>query len=167
MKNRRIKAIAASCILLAGALSGCGGSPPIPAGNDSPRATERELRGRDFVRMGEFIEITGTLKPERGEWFLIAGDGVYEIHLGDHSHRASTGITLEEGKKASVRGYVYKREGAGETDIAVCSVLIDGKEYRFREDDGTPLWKGQSAGRGHGTPEAEKQGGGPGEGHRR
>lgn len=112
---------------------------------------EDRLRGRDIVRLGKLTELTGTLKPEKGEWFVETEDGaVYEIHLGDHKHRAETGIALEKGKTATVSGFLYQQEGNEIIDIAVCTVKLDGKEYRFREDDGTPLWRGSGGGGRHG-----------------
>lgn len=111
---------------------------------------EARLRGRDFVRLGEFGNISGTLKPDRGEWFLQTEELLYEIHLGDHEHRAKTGIKLEEGKKGEVTGYIYAQEGSEIIDVAVCTIVLDGKEYRFRNDDGTPLWRGRGGREAHG-----------------
>ncbi len=151
--------VSGAFIAAAGMTAGCGNSQPGRVSTSG-----EELRGRDFVRLGTLITVTGTLKPERGEWFLISGDKVYEIHLGDHEHRAKTGIKLAEGRAASVKGFMYKQEGVDEIDIAVCTVIVDGKEYRFRENDGTPLWRGQSSGEGAG--EAERSGYNRGAGRR-
>lgn len=132
-------------------LAGCGDSQRAPARGRVSHNGGQELRGRDFVRLGEFTNVSGVLKPERGEWFLVSGGDIYEIHLGDHEHRARTGISLAEGKKAAVAGFLYEQEGASAKDVAVCTIAVDGREYRFREDDGTPLWRGRSSGAGQGS----------------
>ena len=122
----------------------------LPHHEYRPPGEAESLKGRDFVRLGEPGSVEGSLKRARGEWFLVAGNETYELHLGDHAHRAATGINLEEGKHAEVTGFIYAREGRDEVDIAVCTILLDGTEYRFREDDGTPLWRGSGAGLGPG-----------------
>ncbi len=104
---------------------------------------ELRLRGRDFVRLGELGSVSGTLKMDKGEWFLLTDDNIYEIHLGDHEHREKTGIKLEEGKVAEVTGFIYAQEDAAYIDIAVCTIKLNDNKYRFREDDGTPLWQGR------------------------
>ena len=114
------------------------------------RPAEEKLRGRDFVRLGEPGSVEGNLKMEHGEWFIVSEGQVYELHLGDHVHRADTGIKLEEGIRAYVTGFFYAREGASEIDIAVCAVELDGELYRFRDDDGSPLWRGSGSGDGPG-----------------
>jgi len=106
------------------------------------------LRGRDFVRLGGAGTVTGTMTSIEGEWFLEAGDEVYELHFGDHRHRAETGISLEEGIEAAVFGFILEGTSGLSSDIAVCSIVIDGEVFRFREEDGTPLWRGQGDGRG-------------------
>lgn len=122
-------------------------SPLAGAGDGSKR-----LQGRDFVTMGELETVTGTLSRERGEWFLAAGGVLHELHLGDHDHRAATGIRLEAGKQAEVTGFAYRQQGSDIVDIAVCSITLDGQEYQFRTEDGTPLWRGSGGG--------DKRGGG-------
>lgn len=114
--------------------------------------SEQKMRGRHFVQFGEFTTVSGTLKTEFGEWFLVDNNIVYEIHMGDHRHRQETGVKLEEGKKATVTGFLYVQEGHDNIDIAVCTVEMDGEKYRFRSDAGVPLW------RGRGTREGHKQG---------
>jgi hypothetical protein len=100
------------------------------------------LRGKDFVELGDFGTRTGKLKSEKGEWFLEVADRIYEIHLGDHTHRKNIGIQLNEGKEVTVTGFIYRQANSKMIDIAVCTILDSEKEYRFREDDGTPLWRG-------------------------
>ncbi len=117
--------------------------PPAATGDEGDR-----LRGRDFVVLGKPAELAGTLLTEFGEWFLAVNGIIHELHLGDHAHRADTGIKLEEGKPAEVTGFLYAREGDDTVDVAVCVISLDGEEYRFREDDGTPLWRGRGSGPG-------------------
>ncbi len=124
----------------------------------------QDLKGRDFVELGEFQTLRGNIYPDRGEWFLQTGDSAYELHLGDHTHRERTGIRLEEGKTATVSGYVYSQRGADFIDLAVCTVQMDGEKYRFRQDDGTPMWWGQGGGDRDGQGIGSGLGGGDGTG---
>lgn len=135
------------------------------AGETGAAATAEasRLKGRDFVRLGKMETLTGTLKRMRGEWFLTVKDVDHELHLGDHEHRAKTGIALEVGKTATVKGFVYKQEKSEQVDVAVCTITLDGKEYRFRNDDGSPLWRGRSAGQG-GAGAGQGTAAGPGDG---
>lgn len=121
-----------------------------PAGTSRAPGEEDRLKGRDFVRLGEFKALKGTLQRVRGEWILMVDGASYELHLGDHDHRVATGIRLEPEKIAEVTGFVYAQEGAEDIDVALCTVTLDGTEYRFRQDDGTPLWRGRSGGQGAG-----------------
>lgn len=111
--------------------------------------SEKELRGRHFVQLGQFVTVTGTLKTQLGEWFLIENNTIYQIHMGDHKHREKTGIELKEGKKATLTGFLYSQEGYDNLDIAVCTIEIKGRVYRFRKDDGTPLWRGYGSQKGY------------------
>ncbi len=123
-----------------------------------------DLKGRDFVRLGEYQTLTGDIYPDRGEWFLQVDGAAYELHLGDHTHRERTGIRLEEGKAATVSGYVYSQRGVDFIDLAVCTVQMDGEKYRFRQDDGTPMWWGQGGGDRDGQGLQTGLGGGDGTG---
>lgn len=95
---------------------------------------EERLTGRDFVALGELHWIEGLLFTEDDEWFLRDDDEVYEVHLGDHTYREELGLHLEEGKEASIYGFLY------EDDMAVVSLTTDGETYYFRTEQGTPLW---------------------------
>jgi len=124
------------------------------------------------VQLGELDTVTGILKTEFGEWFLSSNDVTYEIHMGDHDHRKEIGINLEEGKKVTAAGFFYQQEDMENVDIAVTALTIDGEEYRFREDDGTPLWRGQGLESGQGpgggsVGDREGEGHGQGSGHHR
>ncbi len=110
---------------------------------------EASLRGRDFVRLGEIDTFSGIVTEIKGEWCLITADAKYELHLGDHNHREKTGIKLSEHAEIKVTGFVYSQEEIEIADIAVCIIIMDGKEYRFRDDDGTPLWQGRGQNRAH------------------
>lgn len=99
-------------------------------------AEEKTLSGKDFVRLGKQGTISGPLSEQAGEWYVKDKNIVYAIHLGNHEFRAKTGIQLKNGKNAIVMGFIYGK------DIAVCTITIDNKKYRFRNEDGSPLWAG-------------------------
>ncbi len=95
------------------------------------------LSGKDFVRLGKMGTLTGNLMEDNEEWYLKTQNGtIHDLHFGNHDHRAKTGIKLKVGKQATVTGFIY------EDNLTVCTINIDGQTYRFREDDGTPLWAG-------------------------
>ncbi len=123
-----------------------------------------KLKGRDFVERGELTTVRGTLRLQRGEWYLDSGNILHELHFGDLEYRAKTGIRLQQGEPATVRGFLYAQEGADILDIAVCAVAMDGEIYRFRNDDGSPLWRGQSSGTGEGDRSGQQPGQGSGSG---
>jgi len=108
-------------------------------------AVQPRLQGMDLVKLGEYQTVSGILKTDKDEWFLETEDGVYEIHFGDHDYREKIGLKPEVDRKAEVIGFVYHQEGKKEIDIAACNMKFEGKEYRFRERDGTPLWQGEGA----------------------
>lgn len=111
--------------------------------------TDDALRGRDFVRLGQKDTLSGTVTQIKGEWYLITPEKKYELHLGDHNHRKRIGIQLSENAEIKVTGFVYHQENQKIIDIAVCTLILEGKEYRFRDDDGTPLWQGRGQSKAH------------------
>jgi len=132
---------------------------------DGVGADEAEkLKGSYFVERGELTTVRGTLRLQRGEWYLDSDDILHELHFGDQEYRARTGIRLQQGEPATVRGFLYAQEGADILDIAVCAVAMDGESYRFRNDDGSPLWRGQSSETGEGAGAGQQQGQGSGQG---
>ncbi len=140
MSNRGRVIVIAMAVFLAGLST-------VRADNHSGETGADEvqrLRGRDIVKLGELIVLQGTLVPRRGEWFLRSGETEYELHMGNHEYRKKIGIDLETGKTAAVTGFIHGK------DVAVTTILLDGKLYRFREDDGKPLWAGMAGGTGSG-----------------
>ncbi len=117
-------------------------------------SSQERLSGSDFVELGQPGSISGHLVTKHGEWFLQTDSELYEVHLGNHEHRAAVGIDLSVGQKAEVTGFIYEK------DIAVVNMVIDGKGYPFRSEDGRPLWAG--SGRG-----SQRDGSGEGRGRNR
>jgi len=97
------------------------------------------LSGRDIADSGTPIRVQGTLSVEDGEWYLENGDGEFCLHLGPYGQDNTLG--LEAGKNADVRGFAV-----GE-DVAVTTIITDGKKLVYRLDDGRPVWAGQGQGR--------------------
>ena len=109
----------------------------------SVNATESasKLSGRDYVSMGKLGALSGTLFEKDGEWFLRSINSTYELHIGNHTYRDETGINLKADKQVDITGFIY------EDNVSVCVINIDNKEYRFRTDDGSPMWAGRGNGR--------------------
>ncbi len=147
MKTRYLSAIT-SAVLAVGFLVAT--ALVARAGSHEPEARPR---GREIVRIGTRSTLSGPLKQDRGEWFVVIGEHEYELHLGNHEYRRRIGLELEAGREAVVDGFVYGH------DVAVIRLTVGDREYHFRKDDGTPLWAGLSEGEGSG-----KEGGGGGAG---
>ena len=106
-------------------------------------ATETTLKkyGRDVVSTGKLGSLSGALFEKDGEWYLQSNNSTYELHIGNHNYRDEIGIDLQKDENVDVTGFVDKE------DVSVVTIKIDGKEYRFREDDGRPMWAGRGNGR--------------------
>ena len=98
---------------------------------------EAELRGKDFVNLGEVQIIKGELIADGEEWLLQSENSLYEVHLGNEEHQERIGLDLQKGEKVTIIGFVYKN------DIAVISLSYTECTYSFRDMDGTPHWSGK------------------------
>jgi len=116
--------------------------------------------GRDVADIGTLRTLTGTLSVDGTEWYLDAADGRYLLHMGNTAYVDQTGIALEEGKQALVKGLVDAEE------VSVVSIQLDGKASAFRSEDGFPRWagNGRGGGRGAGRGSGAGQGAGAGRG---
>ena len=117
-------------------------------------APASERTGRDVADAGTLRTISGTLSSDDAEWYLDTGDGRFLLHLGNTSYVEQTGLVLEAGETAVVRGIVDADE------VSVVSLEIDGKTFAFRSEDGRPLWAGGGRGAGRGTGRGSGQGSG-------
>jgi hypothetical protein len=137
-----------------GALRGAG-----DAGRGGVRAAEEpasDRTGRDVADAGTLRTLSGTLANDGTEWYLNAADGRYLLHLGNTAYVEQTGLALEAGDAAVVKGLVDADE------VSVVSLEINGETYTFRSEDGRPLWAGGGRGAGRGGG----QGSGKGSGYR-
>jgi len=90
--------------------------------------------GRDILKKGTVVNLEGTLRYEDPEWKLETGSGSYLLHFGNRAYLSETGIKLNEGEPVSVEGAL-----SGD-DLVVFSARVGGKTYRFRDENGVPLW---------------------------
>jgi len=118
--------------------------------------------GRDVADSGTMRTITGTLSNDGTEWYLDTSNGRYLLHMGNAAFLEQTGIALEAGHEALVKGLVDAEE------VSVVSIQLDGQTYAFRSEDGWPLWagNGRGGGRGAGRGSGAGQGAGTGSGYR-
>jgi hypothetical protein len=93
--------------------------------------------GRGVVEAGELLSLVGRLESRDSVWTLNQEGSRRVLHLGNARYVESTGIHLRDGAEVEVRGFADGRE------VAVVSIAIDGQDFRFRSDDGVPLWAGQ------------------------
>ncbi len=100
-------------------------------------ASNSDLKGRDFVRLGSLGIVSGTLSEEGGEWYLTTGDDEYALHLGKYEVVYPKGINLSEGSGAVVRGFVL------DSDVVPVTVATGEDKYTLRTVAGLPLWAGQ------------------------
>jgi len=112
---------------------------------------EEEITGNFVVRQGQQGEVSGVLKLEKGEWYLIVGSRVYELHLGMFGHDGVTTQGLKDGSGALVKGFIYGDH--------VSPILIEseGITYSFRAEDGRPLWAGRGNNAASTLPEEAKR----------
>jgi len=123
-------------------------------------AQDQPMRSREIIEKGTFVEITGSLRHMGGEWFLAADQVLHQLYTAPPELREEWGVPMEANKQATVTGFFYSPEGDPAGVIAVSTIAMDGKEFRFREDDGTPRWRGRGAGT---TPgDGTRSGRGPG-----
>jgi hypothetical protein len=113
-----------------------------------------ERTGRDVGDAGTLRTLSGTLASDDTEWYLDSADGRFLLHLGNTSYVEQTGLVLEAGETAVVKGIVDADE------VSVVSLEIDGKTFAFRSEDGRPLWAGGGRGAGRGTGRGTGQGSG-------
>jgi hypothetical protein len=109
--------------------------------------------GRDVADAGTLRTLTGTLANDGTEWYLNTADGRYLLHLGNTAYVEQTGLVLEAGEAAEVKGIV----DAGE--VSVVSLRMGGETYTFRSEDGRPLWAGGRGGAGRGGHGSGRGGG--------
>jgi len=102
-------------------------------------SSNSDLKGSDYVRLGQLGIVSGTLSEEDGEWYLTTGDSEYALHLGNYQVVYPKGINLNEGSEAVVRGFVL------DSDISAVTVATEEGRYSFRSAEGIPLWAGQGA----------------------
>ncbi len=150
----RLRTVVVAAALLAPALIF-----PVFAGerSDSPGgriSRDRQTGVEEIVKLGRRTRLSGALLQEGAAWFLRAGDEVYRLQLGTSRQLLRSGISLETGKRAVVNGFLHQE------DIAVITIFLDGRTYRFLADDGSPAPAGRKrSGRGR-----EDGGGGDGGG---
>jgi len=109
-------------------------------------AQNQPMRSREIVEKGTFVEVTGELRLMAEEWFLSVDQVLHQLHVAPLLYREEWGVTMEEHKEATVTGFFYSPEGDPAGVIAVSTMILDGEKFRFREDDGTPRWRGRGAG---------------------
>jgi hypothetical protein len=111
-----------------------------------------ERTGRDVADAGTLRTLSGTLASDDTEWYLDSAEGRYLLHLGNSSYVEQTGLILEAGETAVVKGIVDADE------VSVVSLEIDGTTFAFRSEDGRPLWAGGGRGAGRGTGQSSGRG---------
>ena len=125
-----------AAILLVGCSDQSSAHAPAGGRRGAGPTGESVSEGRAVLETADFRTLAGTLEEEGSEWYLKTDEDRYALHFGRALYLESTGIALEEGKQAEVRGLME------DDGLAVVSVELDSKRYDFRTDDGVPLWAG-------------------------
>ena len=113
------------------------------AGRESEEtAQSEEIKGKDIVKKGGLTVLSGYLKYERGEWYLVSGEKSFQIHLGPKNYLKSINFRLTEGNQAEIKGFVLNDH------IAPCTITTDGKSIELRDENGRPAWAGSKFSRG-------------------
>jgi len=109
-------------------------------------AQDQPMRSREIIDKGTFVEATGNLRHMGGEWFLAVDQVLHQLYTAPPELRKEWDVPMEEQKQATVTGFFYSPDGGPAGVIAVSTITLNGKEFWFREDDGTPRWRGRGAG---------------------
>ncbi len=107
---------------------------------------QQPMRSRQIIEEGTMVEVTGMLRKMGGGWFIAVDQALHQLYTAPADFKEQSGISLKEGEQAVVTGFYHAEEGEVTGIIAVSTITTDGKEYRFREDDGTPMWRGRGSG---------------------
>lgn len=105
-------------------------------------AQSEEIKGKDIAKKGTLTVLSGSLKYEGSEWYLVSGERSFQIHLGPKSYLDSINFKLTEGKQAEINGFVFDEH------IAPCTITTDGKSIELRDENGRPAWAGSKFSRG-------------------
>ncbi len=100
-----------------------------------------DLRGRDLTLKGEIKTLTGVVKIENSEWYLLSGNNKYLVHKGPEFYLEEIGLNINENDRIAVNGYVFENE------ITPVKITVNQKDYSFRDNSGRPLWAGRGQGR--------------------
>jgi hypothetical protein len=109
--------------------------------------------GRDIVDSGRIATLSGRITEQDDELYLVTNQGKIALHLGPAWYREQIQFPARARGEATVEGYVDKK------DMSPSRITFGGKSYLFRDNDGQPLWRGDSRnGQGRG---GRSQGGTP------
>lgn len=91
-----------------------------------------------FSQSNDKIELTnysGTLKQIAGNWFLNTGEDIIELSLAPDEFLQENKIELTSKMELSLLGYLQ------EDELIVSSLIIEGTEFKIRDEAGEALWK--------------------------
>ena len=91
-----------------------------------------------FSQSNEKIELTnysGKLKQIAGNWFLNTGEDIVELSLAPDDFLKENNIELTSKMEVSLNGIIQ------EDELVVHSFIIDGHEFKIRDEYGKTLWK--------------------------
>jgi hypothetical protein len=95
-----------------------------------------DLKGKDIAETGKIVIVKGVLNLEDNELYLKTDDTIYTIHLGPEWYAEEIGFPKSSGESATVEGFAVAE------DIAPLTIVVRGKTYTFRDEDGAPAWAG-------------------------
>ena len=91
-----------------------------------------------FSQSNEKIELTnysGKLKQIAGNWFLNTGEDIVGLSLAPDEFLKENKIELTSKMEVSLNGILQ------EDELVVYSLVIDGTEFKIRDEYGEALWK--------------------------
>jgi len=122
---------------------GGGGEGKSRAGHQSEEVDDsEEIKGKDIAKKGTLTDLSGSLKYEGSEWYLVSEEKSFQIHLGPKSYLESINFKLTEGDQAEIKGFVLNDH------IAPCTIATAGKSIELRDENGRPAWAGSKFSRG-------------------
>lgn len=105
-----------------------------------------DIADKDIVEQGRILTVDGVFEVEDGEHgehgehselYLKTDDTTYTVHLGQEWYTEQIGFPKKSGASATIRGFVVAEH------IAPLTIVVQGRTYVFRDENGAPAWAGR------------------------
>ncbi|MGL1892325.1 MAG: hypothetical protein OCD02_11905 [Spirochaetaceae bacterium] len=98
--------------------------------------------GRELADSGEIKTISGTLNIINGESYIKSSYTLYQLHMGPEEYMEQINYAPDLETLLTVEGFFINEH------IAPITVILNNKKYNFRDNNGSPMWRGSGQGKG-------------------